>query len=309
MANGPRTAGVYSYALYKAETTYGTEVTPDTHFGLVNNFSRRFTNNLNNRRSFKGSSTSGRDIQQYVAGKSGIEITVDFDLNSEGIFTHILGTKADSTSTYSGDDLPSSMTISHSIDNDTTDRAEIYTGCVVNSATIKGAEGEPITITTNILSADMSYDDTLTSNASLPTTKVFTFSEATFELPNGTTIDNIVNEFEININNNMTLHFGNSRTATAYTAGAREYSLRLNTKYVDDELLNKALGGSSVSSDKPTINATMKIVLTNPDDDTITLLFGLSPINTHNLIASLNDPIGEEIELIPASLEITTSIS
>jgi hypothetical protein len=307
MANTPRTAGVYSYVLYKAETTYGTEVTPDTHFGLVNNFSRPFSNNLNNRRGFKGSSTSGRDIQQYVAGKASINMTIDFDLNSEGIFTHILGAK--DVSGYSGDDLPASMTISHSIDNATTDRDEIYTGCVVNSATIKGAEGEPITVSLDVLAADLNYGSTLTSNASLPTTKPFTFSEATFELPDSTTITNIVNEFTLTITNNMKLHYGSSRTATAYTAGAREYTLTLNTKYVDDELLNKALGGTGVAADQPTLNASMEIVLTNPDDDTITFTFGVSPIDTINLNAALNEPIGEEITLHPKSLTVTPSIS
>ena len=307
MVNSPRVAGVHSYTLYKAETAYNTSATPDTHFGIVNNFSSRLNNNLNNRRGFKGSATSGRDIQQYTAGKANLELTIDFDLNSEGIFKHILGSKT--TDTYSGDDLPESMTISHSIDNATTDRDEVYTGCVVNSASIRAAEDEPVTVSTEILAADRSYDSTLTSNASLPTTKIFNFTEATFEFPHGTSIGNVVNEFELTISNNVALHYGSSRTATAYTAGAREYTLRLSTKYVDDDLLNKAQGGASISDSAPTVNASLEIVLTNPDDETITLLFGLSPINTYNLTGALNEPIGEEIEINPASLTITTSIS
>ncbi len=305
--NKPITSGINTYVLYGEESTHKTGVTPATHFGLDTNFAASLNNNLNGRRGFKGSSTSGRDVQKFVSGRVDYDLTIDFDLNDPSFLEFVLGDKT--TSTYSGADTPSSLTIANAMDNDTTDRNEVYTGCVFDSMTIRGAMNEPITVSLAGKAATMDYTSTLETNTALNSNAPFTFTEATFELPNGSTINNIVESFEVTVNNNNTMLFGSSREAVNYVPGARSYTLRISTKYVDDDLLNKALGGTTVATDEPTQNATIEIVLTRPNNDTLTITGTIAPISTYNLSAQLNNPVGEEIELSIETMEITESIS
>jgi len=253
-------------------------------------------------RGFKGSTSGGRDVSAFTAGKAELDLSMDFDFNDEAILEYVMGDLT--TATYTGTDFPKSITIAHAIDNVTTDRDEIYTGCVINTCNIKGAEGEPVTCSMSLKAAELNYDSSLTTNTALSSDAPYTFSESTFELPTGTAINNVINDFEITIENNWTLHHGTSRTATAATPGERSYRIRLSTKYVDDNILNKALGGTGIASDTPIQNATFKIVLTRPNDDTLTFTFTLAPIDSYNLKAALNEPISESIDIIASSLTV-----
>jgi len=303
--NRPISAGAESFNLWKAESAFGTAVTPDTHFGLDTQINVNLNNNLTGRRGFKGSASGGRDILAYTAGKSEGSFTVDFDMCDHTFFTHALGTVA--VKTYSGIDLPLSFTTNVEMDNVTTDRHQVLAGCVVDQATIKGAEGEPVTASLNCKFAKYDFTATLASNTALTGKAPYTFTESTFELPNATAITNVVNGFELTLSNNFTYHYGTSKVPQYYTAGERAYSLKLDTKYVADLLLTAALGGTGIAADTPTVSATMEIVLTRPDNDTLTFLFGLSPIQTYNLTLQLNNPVSESIEIIPATLTVTYS--
>jgi len=303
MGNTPISAGSKSYVLYKAETTYGTGVTADTHFGINTNLDINLKNNIKQNRGFKGSATGGRDALKFTAGKTDLDFTIDFDMNTDAWMKYVLGSAAGTV--YTGADLPESLTVVHAMDNTTTDRDMVFTGCVVDTCTIKGAEGEPVTCSLNFKAADLNYDATLHTNTALVDTAPYTFSESTFELPNATAITNIVNDFEITISNNWTLHYGTSRKAIYATPGERSYKVKLSTKYVDDGLLNKALGGTGIASDTPTQNATFEIVLTRPDNSTFTYLFTLAPIDSYSLAAKLNEAIDESIELVCTSLTAT----
>jgi len=293
--------------LYGEETSYKTGATINTHFGLDTNFAASLNNNLNGRRGFKGSTTSGRDVQKFTSGKATYDITMDFDLNDPSFLEFVLGNKTGST--YQGADIPASISIANCIDNSTTDRDEIYTGVVINSASIKGAINEPITVSLSASAATMDYGSTLTTNTAITSTEPFTFTEATFSLPSGSAINNIVESFEVTINNNNTLLFGSSREAVNYVPGARDYSIRFSTKYIDDDLLNKALGGTTIAADQPTQNATVVILLTRPNNDTLTITGTIAPISSYNLAAQLNNPVGEDIELTIATLTIEESIA
>lgn len=301
--NIPQSAGSKSYILWDIETTYNTAVASTQHFGLDANFEHNFKNNMKSNKGFKGSTSGGRDTSKFTSGKAEHDLSIAFDLNSDAFLESVLGTVG--TGTYSGTDFPPSLTIIHGIDNVATDRDEVYSGCVIDTCSIKGAEGEPVTCNLSIKAGKLTYDSTLTSNTALTDAAPYTFSESVFELPAASAITNIINDFEITIENNWTMHFGTSRTATAVTPGARNYRIRLSTKYIDDSLLNKAFGGTSPAVDTPTQNATFKIVLTRPDNATLTFNFVLAPIESYSLKAALNEPIGEDIELIASSLTIT----
>jgi hypothetical protein len=191
------------------------------------------------------------------------------------------------------------------MDNITTDRNTVLAGCLIEQTTIKGAEGEPVTCSVNGKFSKIDYTSVLISNTALTGDEPYTFTGATFQLPDATPITNVINSFDVSISNNFTYHYGTSRTPQYYTAGERAYTLKLSTKYVEDMLINAALGGTGISTTTPTVSASMEIVLTRPDGDTMTLLFGLSPIQTYNLTNQINNPVGEDIDIIPASLTIS----
>lgn len=301
--NIPITAGVQSYILYGPETTFNTAVVADKHFGLSTNVDINLKNNLKSNRGFNGSTTGGRDALSFTSGKAELDVTIDFDLHNDAFLEYVMGNVA--AGVYTGTDLPKSLTIIKAIDNAATDRDNILSGCVIDTCSIKGAEGEPVTCSLGIKVANSTYDSSLTANTALAATAPYTFSESTFELPNATVITNIVTDFDVSIANNFELHYGNSRKAVAYTSGAREYRVKISTKYIDDALLNKALGGTTVATDTPTVNATLEIVLTRPDNSTLTFLFTLAPIDSYSLKAQLNSAIEESIELVCSSLTIT----
>ena len=308
MTNTPITAGSKSYILWKKETEFNTAVVPDTHFGLDTNFSRNFSNDLKLRKGMAGSTTSGRDTQKILGGKTETTNSVEFDLNDPNFLEFVLGDKT--VSTYSGSEIPPSITIANCLDNVTTDRDELFSGVVCNRCTIKGAEGEPITVSLDLMAADFNKDTALTANVAIVDQKPFTFANGTFELPNATAITNVVNSFEFTINNNWTMHYGPNNKPQYATPGERVYTMKLETKYVDDDLLDKALGSTGgINADGPTINASMELVLTRPNNDTLTLLTGGIAIGAHNLTAQLNNPVGESIDLSPKTVTIVESIA
>lgn len=301
--NRPITTGVQSFVLWGKETTYKAVTTPTKHFGLETNFEPSLNNNMKSNRGFKGSASGGRKALKFTSGKAESTYNIEFEINDDEFLELVMGDKTGSV--YTESDFPPSFTLVNAMSNLAINRNEVYTGCVVNSATIRGAEGEPVTCNMSIANAGKSFSSTLATNTALTDKAPYTFSESIFELPAATSINNIINDFEITIENNWTLHYGNSREATAATPGAHSLRCRLSTKYVDDGLLNKALGGSSIASDTPTQNASFKIVLTRPDDDTLTFDFALSPIDTYNLRGALNEAVEESVEIVSSSLTIT----
>jgi len=307
MSNVPISGSASVFQLYKKETTFNTAVVPDLHFGLDTSFSANLTNNINPRRGFKGSTTSGRDVQFFTYGKAEYQITENFDLNDPSIFELVLGNKT--VDTYSGTDIPSSITLVNGLDHTTTDRNEVYSGALINQATISGAINEPITANLTIIAADMNFTSTLETNTPILNKAPFTFVGASFEMPAGTSINNLVESFDITINNNFTMLYGPNRKAQNYVPGERVYSIKLSTRQIDDILLQSALGGSSISNTNPTENATLKIQATRPDGDTLSFNFVLTPISTYDLSAKLNEAVGENIELTASELTITESIS
>ena len=314
MTNRIVSAGVNSYVLYGKESTFNIAGTTNKRFGIDTNFSANLTNTISGRRGMAGSTTSGRDIQKYVYGKAEYSLTIDFDVNDCSFLEFVLGNVDTTGKIYTGyattggvsNDVPSSITIANCIDNTTTDRDEIYTGCVVKSATIKCAMDEPVTASLSLMAATMAYDSSLTTNVALTDKAPFSFIGSTYELPNSTTITNLVESFEFTINNNPTYQYGANRTAQYVTFGAREYELKLSTKYIADDILNKALGGTSLSGvNHPTENATLTATFSRPEGDKIKLEFKLVPISAYTLNASLNEPIGEDIDLIAKEVTIT----
>ena len=300
MANTTKAAGINSYILWKKESTYATPVTPDAHFGIDTDFNYTLNNQLKPRRGFKGSTGSGRDVAQYTSGILKADITINGDFNSAALLEPVLGTYL--ATVYSGSDNPPSVTIAACIDNTTTDRDMIFSGVVFQSLELKATMGDPLTFNLTGEGILSSTDATLTANAAPINAQPWTFTGSTFELPNATPITNLVEDFTLNIKNNWTLLYGSSRVPVAAVAGIREYSITLNTKYIDDAIFTKAYGTPAT---EPTLNATMELHFTRPTGTHLTILCAITPIDTYKLTMKHGNAIAEDITLIPASMTIT----
>jgi len=248
MANTEGVAGVDSYLLYGEESTFGTAVTANTHFGLVRSFTPRTTNNNHYSRGFAGDS-SGRNVQKIVAGKAEHTLGVEFEVLNWFFFEYVVGARAGTDPyTYTESDSPPSITVVRSIVNpgaSSTDRDEIWAGCVVNSATIKCSVGEPVVVTLDIMGAKHSFDTSVTSSVALPTDEVYNFSGGSIELPNGSVLGNIIDSVEITITNNYEMLWGlGSRIAQNARPKSRDYKIRFSVKYLDNDLLTAVLGAA-----------------------------------------------------------------
>jgi len=299
MVNTAKASGISSYILWGAETAYGTPGTPNKHFGIDTDFNYTLNNQLKPRRGFKGLTGSGRDVAQYTSSILKADVTINGDMNSAAILEPVLGTV--SLGVYSGTDVVTSTTIATEIDNDT-DRDMTFSGVVFQSMEMKATMGDPLTF--NLTGEGILYakDTTIVASTASINAQPWTFTGSTFELPTSTAITNLVEDFTLNIKNNYSLQYGSSRTPVAATVGNREYSITLNTKYIDDDIFTKAYGTPGT---QPTLNATMTLVFTRPTGTTLTITCTITPIDTYKLTMKHGNAIAEDITLIPATLTIT----
>ena len=299
MANVAKASGISSYILWENETAYGTPTTPAHHFGIDTDFNYTLSNQLKPRRGFKGSTGSSRDIAQYTSGILKADVTINGDMNSSAILEPVLGTV--SLGVYSGTDVVASTTIAAEIDNDT-DRNMTFSGIVFQSMELKAAMGDPMTFTLTGEGLLYSKDTTIVDSVASIDAQPWTFTGSTFQLPTLTAITNLVEDFTLTIKNNYSLQYGPSRVPVAATVGVREYSISLNTKYIDDAIFTKAYG---TPASEPTLNATMTLNFTRPTGTDLAIVCAITPIDTYKLSMKHGSAIGEDITLIPASMTIT----
>lgn len=294
----PITAGVHSYLIYGVESTYKTKGTLNKNFGIVNNFSVDVKNALNERRGFANTSASGRRIRAYAPGERSYDLSIDFDVTDFEFMEHVLGAVTGTTTkTYVDDDSVDSISIGNELDCVNTDRENWFTGCCYDSVTLKAAINEPLSCSAKLTAAHAEYDATLTARIAAQSVGPYTFVGAIFELPNATAIVNIVESFDITINNNYNYLRGSAKEITAATKGALDVTLKFSTAFVDDSFYTKTLGSDGVSAvTNPTENATVEITLKR-GSSTVIILGTLAPIESYNLAQQLNSPVKEDITL------------
>lgn len=311
MANSEGVAGVDSFLLYGQETAFGTEqTTVNTHLGLVKSFRPGISNNNSYTRGFAGSSSGGRNVVKSVGGTVVHGFSVDMEVLNWDFLEYLLGgTSGSGTITYSETNLPPSATFHRCIDNpggSSTDQDLIMIGCVLNSVTIKATVGEPIQVTLEWMNAEKKIDTTILSNASLPSSDVFTFAGASIELPNATALDNIIDSLEITITNNFEMLYGlGSRIASNAIAKARDYKISFSVKYLDNALQQAVLGSLTPgATTEPTEYATIECNFVKGGDSAAFLFTGFV-FDDHNGNETLNEAIGEELSGTAYSLTVT----
>jgi hypothetical protein len=315
MANTEKIAGIDSYLIYGAESTYGTAATPTLSFGaLVQDVNPSMKNNIKKFRGFTDGSNNGRDVSHVIGGTFEVSFSANIIPLSWGWLEYVLGAVSGagtvaSPYAYVAANLPVGLTVSSNINNDTTDRESKYLGCVINQVVLKAAVGEAVTASIDFLAGDMAKDSTIASNVALPSLEPFSFVGGTIEIPNASAISNIIDSVEITITNSAEIKYGFSRTTAARNFKARDYSLKFTVKYLDETLVEKFLGASGAPiATTPAADATVAIRFQNAANHYVDFIFSNGYIEDFAEGHTLNEMITEDITYTAKSLAVNEVI-
>lgn len=250
MADGELIGGVDSYALYGAESTYGTAVTTDTWFGLTQSVQPRFNRNLKRIDAQAGANGGGQESAAYLSGILGGDLSVTFKPVTFDHLQYIMGARSGAGSgaspySYTRTNKPSSLTISANYNNDTNDEELIFEGCTATRYQLRMGENEEPSCTMDFSFEDCNPDTTLATNQNLPSGDPYNFDGVTIEAPNGSAINNIGESVTISIERELRLRYGFSLTPQSYGYGRITYRINLRLKYIDKEWLEKFLGANT----------------------------------------------------------------
>lgn len=272
MANAEIISGVDSYLLFGTESTFGTKASTITgQLALTQSINPTINRDAKEHRGFAGSSGSGQLPQKTTSGTVEVTFPVEFKPLEWTWMESVLGTvnAADGTAgtpfIYSFGANPSSLTFTHNLDNDTTDRNEVFLGSRFSNVTIRAALGEAVTVSADITTANFNKNTTLETNQTLITGEIFNFSGATLELPDSSAISHLIDSIEISINRTVTSKFGlGNYTAQNSRYGATELRVNVTFAYLDETFLDSVLGSSTTITEL-TNNATLTVRFDSSD--------------------------------------------
>lgn len=301
MANSEAVSGVDSFVLYGEESAYNTEQTTCTsHLGLISSFTPSVDNKQNYLYGFKGTTSGGRNVAARVPGVREHSNTVTMNPLNWNFMKYVLGAVSGSgTLTYAEANWLPSITLHRCIDNPgsgATDQDAIWTGTVVDQATIRCAVGGPVEVTLGMKSAYKKMDTTILSAQALTTDDVFHFAGASIELPNGTVLTNIIDSIEITISNNITLKAGLGSVAPVRAIpGERKYEIKFTLNYLDNALDTAAIGSLTPgATTEASQYATIECNFVK-GSDSMALLFGLFQFDTVNGNEKINSSIMQDL--------------
>ena len=288
-----------SFLLFGAETTFGTKASSvNTHLGLVQDFNPSINRSAKEHRGFIGASGNGQVPQEITTGQFEVGFSVEFKPLEWTWLAYVLGASTGTGTVadpfiHTHDSTISGLTFAHNLNHVTTDRNEIYLGCKFSSVTIKAALGEVVTVSADVIGADMNKSSTLETNQSLPTGQVFNFSGATLELPDGSAISHIIDSIEVVINRNPERKFGlvnyvaqNSRHKQT------EYRVNFTVNTLDETFIEDVLGGTS-SVSGAVENATLTVKFVGATNKEVEFKFTNITFPEWNESAALNEFITE----------------
>lgn len=314
MANTEIVGGVDTYVLYEEESTYGTAVTPDNHFGTETTLRVRKTRNLQKMRGMSDGSTGGQTVRTTLTGKYQSTLSVDFNPISFAHLKLIQGAVSGSGTgaspfSYTHSTRPPSITIGHMLNNGTTDSRRRHPGCIATSYTLRAAEGQAPTCSMEFMSGtSISASTTLDANAAIPTGSEYNFDGGTLEAPDGSAIDNVIDSVTITINREARLHYGLSATAVSYTYGATTYSISATFKYKDDDHWTNFQGSQTAYAALASY-ATMALRFTNGATKYVDFVFSNVTADPHDDNDVLNEALTEDVTYTAHTLVVNERVS
>lgn len=314
MVNQEKTSGADSYLLYGVESTYGTVVAADTHLGLIQSVNiGKINRNIISNRGLKGTTTGGQEVAKYTLGTADAGFSVDFNVFDWNFMEHVLGSKTGTGTNadpfiYTRTNSTNSLTFSGNIDNDSTDRDFQALGSKFNTITIRAEVGNPVSVTTDILSGKIAKDSVLQSGVALPSNEIINFTGTELEIPDTTSIPNIIDNIEISIERNSELQFGlgSDLAQNAINKGIN-YRINFTVKYLDEDLIELVMGSSGALSTLSETSLTVKF--DNGTNRTSDWKFAGVVFPEYDMSQSVNEILTEGLTATARSLIITEQVS
>ena len=202
-------------------------------------------------------------------------------------------------------DSLTSMTIATNHELGTTDRLWKYLGMKVNSCTIKSALAEPVSVTLELIGADVDQATALANPVALDTAEPYHFVGSGIEWPNSSSISNIIDSFEITITNNVEILYGlGSYVGKNAKAKAREYSLKMSLKTYDNTFSDDFLGNATDVS-TPTEVATVEFNMAGGTNHIAAFLFTGVTLDEWASPETLAEVVPEEMSGVARQLSVT----
>jgi len=261
--------GIDSFTLYKEEAEFavdpGTWTANAYHFGIETSIKPTTRRNLVKVRGNTGvlpssnTEKTSRDAQQMFAGKYEVGLSIEFEPQTFDFMEYVFGSKSGSDPYYYPQESAvteadkkkyikaKSFSLMERKDYGGTgvaaNKAWIYSGCIINSMTMKAAMGEAITISLDAIGALTTGDSTDVETkypyTALSSADVYNFSHADV-LYDGSSIPNIIEGFDLSISNNGEILYGiGSFIGKTGVWKARDVSVSLDltdegTQFMDD---------------------------------------------------------------------------
>lgn len=310
MANSERVSLIDTYIIYGAESTYGTAVSTTAMFGgLISSGNIEVDRSVAEHAGMAGTGTvDGRITAKFTAGTVSTRAALEFKAQQwDWLEYALLGTKsgsgtAGSPYVYALGKATKSLTISEAIDNVTTDSDRVFAGMVINDWSIRCAVGEAVNVSVNLIGGKLAKDTTIPSAVAQFTDDLYNFSGGTIEMPDATSIGNVIDSVEISGNNNYTILYGFSYEAVNARPGKLNLTARFTLKYLDDDQMDKLMGSSTAITSQTPVTLALKFTKGSYYVD---FVFTNVVINRIADSHGLNEFMIEDCEMLASSLSVT----
>ncbi len=315
MANAEVISGVDTYILYGAESAYGTAVSTTTMFGgLIQSASFEIDRQVSEHAGFAGTGTiDGRQTAKYTTGTVSARGSVEFLAQKFDWLEYLmLGTKTGSGTTgspyvYSLGKATKSITITENINNVTTDSERTFAGMVINNATIRASVGEPVSVSLDLIGGKIAKDTSVSSAVAQHTDELYNFSGGTIEMPDSTSIGNVIDSVEFTLNNNYVVLYGFNQEAVNARPGKLNIGVKFTLKYLDDDQMDRLMGSSTaITSQTP---VTLALKFTRAGSQYVDFVFTNVVISKISDQHNLNEFLIEDNDTLAQSLVVTEAQS
>ena len=303
MVNHELVGGQDTYLLYGEEATpAGTAASIASTFGLVKSFSPTVNHNTIKQRGFAGSLSGGRESAFQVRGKQDVSFSVELEPQNFNWLKYVLGSVSglgtvSSPYVYTAGNSLTSLRVVNNLNNATTDRAEQYKGCYVNSLNIKASVGESLSCSLDFVALDWDTSATLQSNVALSGTAAYTFVGGSIEIPDASEIPNVIDSIDLTITGNAEVKYGVGSVVGKFgIVKSLDHQVKFTVAYVDDTILNLLKAGNEV--------ATMTLKFTNGNNYVYFAFTGAFP-GQFTGTNSLNETVMEEFTFDCRKLIVT----
>lgn len=269
--------GIDSYLIYGEETTFGTKAASINKIpGIVTSFTPSSTRNL---QAIRGAiavlpedneTITARDAISQKRGLFEVSCSVEFRPQNWRFMKYVLGSESGSGTgispyMYPQEDattdaekkaylrLPSITLSSNMLFDGSDDSADVAVnllGTKIDSCTIRAATGEPVNVSWNTMSVDLSTGSVETGVA-LDTEDVYHFAGSKVVI-DGDELENIIDNFTLTINNGVSRKHGlGDDRAKALPTGERQFQLAIQMSAENITMLKAMRGGATHG--KPTL--------------------------------------------------------